>query len=131
MTNKSSQVRQIVIGTFALGVLALVPGVSRSGATIVGALLLGASKRAAAEFSFFLSMPTMAGAFAFDFYKNRDVLSMEDAALIAIGFVCAFLAAVLVVRGLLDFVSRRGYAIFGWWRIVVGGAALLALMAGK
>ena len=111
--------------------LALVPGVSRSGATIVGALLLGASKRAAAEFSFFLSMPTMAGAFAYDLYKNREVLSMDDAALIAIGFVCAFLAAVLVVSRLLDFVSRRGYAVFGWWRIVVGGAALLALMAGK
>ena len=100
--------------------LALVPGVSRSGATIVGALLLGASKRSAAEFSFFLSMPTMAGAFAYDLYKNRDVLTLDDAALIAIGFVCAFLAAVLVVRGLLDFVSRRGYAVFGWWRIAVG-----------
>jgi len=110
--------------------LALVPGVSRSGATIVGALLLGASKRSAAEFSFFLSMPTMAGAFGYDLYRNRHVLSMDDAALIAIGFVCAFLAAVLVVRGLLDFVSRRGYAIFGWWRIVVGAVALVALLAG-
>ena len=111
--------------------LALVPGVSRSGATIVGALLLGASKRSAAEFSFFLSMPTMAGAFAYDLYKNRDVLTLDDAALIAIGFVCAFLAAVLVVSRLLDFVSRRGYAVFGWWRIAVGGAALLALLAGR
>jgi undecaprenyl-diphosphatase len=111
--------------------LALVPGVSRSGATIVGALLLGASKRSAAEFSFFLSMPTMAGAFAYDLYKNRHVLTLDDAALIAIGFVCAFLAAVLVVSRLLDFVSRRGYAAFGWWRIAVGGAALLALLAGR
>jgi undecaprenyl-diphosphatase len=110
--------------------LALVPGVSRSGATIVGALLLGASKRPAAEFSFFLSMPTMAGAFAYDLYKNREVLSLDDAALIAIGFVCAFLAAVVVVRGLLDFVSRRGYAVFGWWRIVVGSAAMVALLVG-
>jgi undecaprenyl-diphosphatase len=110
--------------------LALVPGVSRSGATIVGGLLLGASKRAAAEFSFFLSMPTMAGAFAYDLYKNRDVLSFDDATLIAIGFVCAFVSAVIVVRGLLDFVSRRGYAVFGWWRIVVGSAALLALALG-
>jgi undecaprenyl-diphosphatase len=107
--------------------LALVPGVSRSGSTIVGALLLGADKRSAAEFSFFLSMPTMAGAFAFDLYKNRDVLSFDDATLIAIGFVCAFVSAVIVVRGLLDFVSRRGYAVFGWWRIAVGLAALLAL----
>ena len=100
--------------------LALVPGVSRSGATIVGALLLGADKRSAAEFSFFLSMPTMAGAFAYDLFKNRDVLSMSDLPVIAVGFVCAFVSAVLVVRSLLDFVSRRGYAVFGWWRIVVG-----------
>ena len=71
--------------------LAMIPGVSRSGATIVGALLLGADKRSAAEFSFFLSMPTMAGAFAYDLYKNRDVLSLDDAAVIAVGFVCAFL----------------------------------------
>jgi undecaprenyl-diphosphatase len=111
--------------------LAMIPGVSRSGATIVGALLLGADKRSAAEFSFFLSMPTMAGAFAYDLYKNRDVLTMDDAALIAIGFVCAFLAAVLVVRSLLSFVSRRGYAIFGWWRIIVGTAALAGLMLGR
>ena len=110
--------------------LALIPGVSRSGATIVGALLLGADKRAAAEFSFFLSIPTMAGAFAYDLYKNRDVLTLDDAALIAIGFVCAFAAALMVVRGLLSFVSRRGYAIFGWWRIVVGVAALAGLMLG-
>jgi undecaprenyl-diphosphatase len=111
--------------------LAMIPGVSRSGATIVGALLLGADKRSAAEFSFFLSMPTMAGAFAYDLYKNRDVLTMDDAALIAIGFVFAFLAAVLVVRSLLNFVSRRGYAIFGWWRIIVGTAALAGLMLGR
>jgi undecaprenyl-diphosphatase len=110
--------------------LAMIPGVSRSGATIVGALLMGADKRSAAEFSFFLSMPTMAGAFAYDFYKNRDVLSLDDATVIAVGFVCAFVSAVLVVRSLLGYVSRRGYAIFGWWRIIVGAAALLALMAG-
>lgn len=110
--------------------LAMIPGVSRSGATIVGALLLGADKRSAAEFSFFLSMPTMAGAFAYDLYKNRDVLSWDDATVIAVGFVCAFIAAVLVVRGLLGFVSRNGYAVFGWWRIVVGSLALIALLAG-
>ena len=68
--------------------LAMIPGVSRSGATIVGALLMGADKRSAAEFSFFLSMPTMAGAFAFDLYKNRDALSFDDATIIAVGFVC-------------------------------------------
>jgi undecaprenyl-diphosphatase len=118
---------------FKIGLIqtfAMVPGVSRSGATIVGALLLGADKRSAAEFSFFLSMPTMAGAFAFDLYKNRGELGLHDAALIGAGFVAAFLAATLVIRTLLDFVSRRGYAPFGWWRIGVGSAALLALAFG-
>jgi undecaprenyl-diphosphatase len=111
--------------------LALIPGVSRSGATIVGALLVGADKRSAAEFSFFLSMPTMAGAFVYDFYKNRAMLSLDDFAVIAVGFACAFVSAVFVVRGLLDFVQRRGYAVFGWWRIGVGAAALVALLMAR
>jgi len=109
---------------------AMIPGVSRSGATIVGALMLGASKRAAAEFSFFLSMPTMAGAFAYDLYQNRDVLDVSDMGVIAVGFVMAFISAVLVVRLLLDYVSRHGYALFGWWRIVIGSLALLFLVNG-
>jgi undecaprenyl-diphosphatase len=104
-----------------------VPGVSRSGATIAGALLLGCDKRSAAEFSFFLAIPTMAGAFAYDLYKNRDVLSADDAALIAAGFIAAFGAALLVVRTLLDFVSRHGFTPFAWWRIVVGTAGLIGL----
>lgn len=107
--------------------LAMIPGVSRSGATIVGALMLGASKRSAAEFSFFLSMPTMAGAFAYDLYKNRAVLDSSALGEIAIGFVMAFLAAIVVVRWLLGYVSRHGYALFGWWRIGVGIAALIGL----
>jgi len=110
--------------------LAMIPGTSRSGATIVGALMLGASKRAAAEFSFFLSMPTMAGAFAYDLYKNRDVLDASALNEIALGFAMAFVSAVLVVRWLLGYVSRNGYALFGWWRIIVGTAALAALWAG-
>ncbi len=110
--------------------LALVPGVSRSGATIVGALMLGASRRAAAEFSFFLSMPTMAGAFAYDLYKNRAVLDLSALSDIAVGFVVAFIVAVLVVRWVLDFVSRNGFAVFGWWRIIVGTAAMAALLLG-
>jgi undecaprenyl-diphosphatase len=110
--------------------LAMIPGVSRSGATIVGALALGANKRAAAEFSFFLSMPTMAGAFAYDLYKNRDVLDTSALNEIAIGFIAAFLSAVLVVRWLLGYVSRNGYALFGWWRIIVGTLAFLALSLG-
>ena len=110
--------------------LALVPGVSRSGATIVGARLLGASTRAAAEFSFFLSMPTMAGAFAYDLYKNRAVLDSSALTEIVIGFVVAFIVAVLVVRWVLDYVSAHGFALFGWWRIIVGGMALTLLSLG-
>ena len=107
--------------------LALVPGVSRSGATIGGALLLGVDKRAAAEFSFFLALPTMAGAFTYDLYKNRALLSMDDALVIGIGFAAAFVTAVVVVRSLLDFVARHGFAPFAWWRIVVGAVGLGAL----
>ena len=107
--------------------VAMVPGVSRSGATIVGAMMLGVSKRSAAEFSFYLAMPTMAGAFAYDLYKNYEILSFDDAAVIGVGFVAALVAALLVVRALLDFVSRHGYAPFAWWRIGVGTVGLLAL----
>lgn len=110
--------------------VAMIPGVSRSGATIAGALLLGTDKRSAAEFSFFLAMPTMAGAFAYDLFKNRDVISLNDATSIAVGFVAAFVAGVFVVRGLLNFVSQHGFAPFAWWRIAVGlaGFALLYLL---
>ncbi|WP_428645237.1 undecaprenyl-diphosphate phosphatase [Roseibium sp.] len=107
--------------------LAMVPGVSRSGATIAGSLLMGTDKRSAAEFSFFLAMPTMVGAFTYDLYKNRDVLSVDDAKLIAIGFVMSFFAGVFVVRGLLDFVSKHGFAPFAWWRIAVGLAGFAGL----
>ena len=107
--------------------LALVPGVSRSGATIVGGLLLGLSKRAAAEFSFFLSMPTMFGAVSYDLYKNRDVLDAADLSVIAVGFAAAFVSGAFVVRVLLGYVSRHGYALFGWWRIAVGTLALAGL----
>lgn len=107
--------------------LAMIPGVSRSGSSIVGALLLGADKRAATEFSFFLAMPTMAGAFTYDLYKNYAELGADDIKSIALGFVVSFIAGVLVVRYLLDFVSRHGFALFAWWRILVGGIGLGAL----
>jgi undecaprenyl-diphosphatase len=107
--------------------LSLIPGTSRSGSTIVGALLLGVDKRAAAEFSFFLAIPTMVGAFAFDLFKNRNVLTSADLPIIAIGFVAAFVSALFVVRFLLDYVSRHGYALFGWWRLAVGIVGLAAL----
>ena len=107
--------------------LALVPGVSRSGATIAGALLLGTDKRSAAEFTFFLALPTMAGAFAYDLYKNRNVVTADDLGLIAIGFVTSFVAGWFVVRKLLDFVTRHGFAPFAYWRMLVGTVGLLAI----
>ncbi|MDX2307656.1 MAG: undecaprenyl-diphosphate phosphatase [Hyphomicrobium sp.] len=107
--------------------LAMIPGVSRSGATIVGAMLLGTDKRSAAEFSFFLAMPTMAGAFAYDLYKNWDVLKPDDMTPIVVGFVAAFISGMIVVRYLLDYVSRHGYALFAWWRIIVGTLGLIGL----
>lgn len=110
--------------------LAMVPGVSRSGATIVGALALGCSRRAAAEFSFFLSIPTMLGAFAYDLFKNRAVLDSGALTEIAVGFVAATISGIFVVRWLLGYVQKNGFALFGWWRIIVGGLALLALGAG-
>lgn len=108
--------------------LAMIPGTSRSGATIVGSLLMGTDKRSAAEFSFFLAMPTMLGAFVLDLYKNRDVLSFDDIGVIAIGFIAAFVTALFVVKSLLDFVSSRGFAPFAWWRILVGAAGLIGLL---
>jgi undecaprenyl-diphosphatase len=107
--------------------LAMIPGVSRSGATIVGAMLLGAEKRAAAEFSFFLAIPTMTGAFVYDLYKSHDQLSGSGALLIAVGFVVSFIVAWIVVRVFLDFVSRHGFSLFAWWRVVVGCLGLIGL----
>jgi len=115
---------------FAIGLaqcVAMVPGVSRSGATIVAALLLGTDKRSATEFTFFLAMPTMAGAFAYDLYKNYALLEVDDVKSIALGFAVSFLAGVVVVRYLLGFVGRHGFAPFAWWRILVGGMGLGAL----
>lgn len=120
--------KALVIGLFQC--LAMVPGVSRSGATIVGGLLLGVEKRAAAEFSFLLSLPTMGAAVAYDLYKNRDILDFGAVWDIAVGFAVAFLTALIVVRWVLNYIGRNGYALFGWWRIIVGSAALTALLIG-
>jgi undecaprenyl-diphosphatase len=100
--------------------VAMVPGVSRSGATIMGGILLGVDRRTATEFSFFLAVPTMLAATVYDTYKNWAVMSSNNVAVIAVGFVAAFLAALFVVRRLVDFVSRRGFAPFAYYRIVVG-----------
>ncbi len=110
--------------------LAMIPGTSRSGATIVGALMMGVDKRAAAEFSFFLSLPTMAGAVAYDLYQNRDVLDLSAMGDIAVGFAMAFVSGLFVVKWLLNFVSRNGYGLFGWWRIIVGSIAMVFLLGG-
>lgn len=116
----------LVIGLFQC--LALVPGVSRSGATIVGSMLMGVEKRAAAEFSFFLAIPVMAGAFAVDGWKNRHELNTGHSGLVAIGFVVSFLVAMVVIRAMLTIITRRGYAPFGWLRILIGGVGLALLM---
>ncbi|RZA22849.1 MAG: undecaprenyl-diphosphatase, partial [Proteobacteria bacterium] len=108
--------------------LSLVPGVSRSGSTILGGLLLGADKRTAAEFSFFLSIPTMVAATGYDLLKSYKDIDASGFGLIAIGFVVAFLSGAVVIRTMLGFVQKRGYGIFGAWRIVVGVAGLLWLV---
>ena len=117
-----------LIGLFQC--LAMIPGVSRSGATIAGGLLLKTDKRSAAEFSFFLALPTMGAAVAYDLFKNHKTLDFSDVGLIAVGFVVAFLSALAVVRFLLDFVSKHGFAPFAWWRIAVGVLGLSLLWAG-
>jgi undecaprenyl-diphosphatase len=116
---------------FGIGVfqcLAMIPGVSRSGATIVAAMFFGATKRAAAEFSFYLAMPTMAGAFAYDLYKNLGQMTVGNTLIIAVGFVTAFVSGWIVVKSLLEYVSRHGFALFAWWRLIVGTLGLIALL---
>jgi undecaprenyl-diphosphatase len=115
----------LAIGVFQC--LALVPGVSRSGATIVGSMLMGVEKKAAAEFSFFLAIPVMLGSFVLDGWKSRQQLTEHNIGLVAIGFVVAFLVAMVVIRAMLAIVTRRGYGVFGWWRIIVGAIGLAAL----
>jgi undecaprenyl-diphosphatase len=110
---------------------AMIPGVSRSGASIVAAMLFGADKRAAAEFSFFLAIPTMVGAFAYDLYKNRASMTMDHSLLILVGFVVSFITAIIVVKTFLDFVTKNGFSFFAWWRVIVGSLGLIALALGK
>lgn len=121
--------RAVGVGVFQAA--ALVPGVSRSGATIIGGMLLGLDRPAAAEFSFFLAMPTMAAAFAKDLWEVRHHLATDQGAEILVGFVMAFLASLLVVKPFLRFVGRSGFSPFAWYRIALGAAILWALWAGK
>src|ERR687897_3283187 len=108
---------------FAVGlcqVISMIPGVSRAGATIMGGLMLGVDRRTATEFSFFLAVPTMLAASSYDLYKNWTELNADNLAVIAVGFVAAFLCALVVVRGLIAFVSRHGFAPFAWYRMAIG-----------
>jgi undecaprenyl-diphosphatase len=111
--------------------LAMVPGVSRSATTIVSGMLLGADKRAAAEFSFFLAIPTMSGAFAYDLYKNWEQMSGNNTLIVAVGFVSSFVAGWIVVKTFLDYVAHHGFALFAWWRVAVGTLGLIGLALGK
>jgi undecaprenyl-diphosphatase len=120
--------RALAVGTCQT--LALVPGVSRSGATIVGGMLLGLDRAVAAEFSFFLAIPTIAGAFLHDLLEVRDQLTADRALEIAIGFVAAFVSAALVIRPFLRYVTRAGFAPFAWYRIAVGMLLFAAMAAG-
>lgn len=106
-------------------VLALFPGVSRSGATIMGGIAFGCSRTAATEFSFFLAIPVMVAATGFDLWKSRDILTAADIPLFAVGFVTSFVAALVVIRWLLHYVSRHDFTGFAWYRIVFGGVLIL------
>lgn len=110
--------------------VAMIPGTSRSGATIIGGLFFGLSRRAAAEFSFFLAIPTMFAATLYDVYKNRHLFSTDDIALFAVGGAASFLSALLAVRGLIRFISRHDFTIFAWYRIVFGVLVLLTAYTG-
>lgn len=106
--------------------LSMIPGTSRSGATIIGGLFFGLSRRAATEFSFFLAIPTMFAATSYDVYKHRDLFSVDDLDLFAVGGIVSFFSAFLAVRGLLRFISRHDFSVFAWYRIAFGLLVLLS-----
>jgi undecaprenyl-diphosphatase len=121
-----------VIGVGMIQCLAMIPGVSRSGATIMGGLSLGLERRTAAEFSFFLAIPTMVGATTLELIKHHDALMAGASGVgfgaVAVGFVVSFVVAIVVVKGFVHYISRHGFAPFAWYRIVVGAAALAWLL---
>ncbi len=113
--------------------IAMIPGVSRSGATIVGGMSQRLTRKAAAEFSFFLAVPTMLGATvkkAYDFYKSGYVLSGEEINMLVVGNVVGFVVAMLAIKTFIGYITRNGFRVFGWYRIVVGGIILCLMMAG-
>lgn len=110
--------------------LALIPGTSRSGATIIGGLFFGLSRRAATEFSFFLAIPTLTAAALYDLYKHRNLLGTDDLALFGVGFIAAFLSALLAVRALIRYVAHHDFTVFVWYRIVFGVIVLATAWFG-
>ncbi|QXQ05591.1 undecaprenyl-diphosphate phosphatase [Sphingosinicellaceae bacterium] len=127
-TSVEAMPAKTALGVGAIQCLAMIPGVSRSGATIMGGLLLGLDRKTAAEFSFFLAVPTLAGATVLLLWKHKDTLSAGDMNAIAIGFVISFVVALAVVKGFVAVISRYGFGPFAWYRIIVGGAALVWLL---
>jgi undecaprenyl-diphosphatase len=116
------------LGIGIIQCISMVPGVSRAGATIVGAMLFGADRRSAAEFSFWLAMPTMVGAFAYEIYKSRGELALGgNIAVTAVGFAFSFIFGWIVVKTFLGYVQRHSFALFAWWRILLGAGGLAAL----
>ncbi len=115
------------LGIGIIQCVSMIPGVSRAGATIVGAMLFGADRRSAAEFSFWLAMPTMVGAFAYEAYKSRADLVHGNLTAVAVGFVFSFIFGWIVVKTFLRYVQRHSFALFAWWRIVLGGVGIFAL----
>ncbi|MGZ5118591.1 MAG: undecaprenyl-diphosphate phosphatase [Burkholderiales bacterium] len=109
---------------------ALIPGTSRSGATIIGGMLFGLSRRAATEFSFFLAVPTLIAAGAYDLFKHRDLLSTADVPVFGVGFVAAFVSAFVCVRWLIRYVATHDFTIFAWYRIVFGVIVLATAFTG-
>jgi undecaprenyl-diphosphatase len=120
------------IGVGVIQCVSMIPGVSRSGATIMGGLSLGLERRTAAEFSFFLAIPTMVGATTLELIKHHDALMAGASGVgfgaVAVGFVVSFVVAIVVVKGFVHYISRHGFAPFAWYRIVVGAAALAWLL---
>ncbi len=110
--------------------LAMVPGTSRSGATIIGGMLLGLSRKAATEFSFYLAIPTLIGAGVYSLYKERALLSVADVPLFAVGLVCSFISALVCVRWLLRYISTHNFVPFAWYRIAFGAVVLLTSYQG-
>jgi undecaprenyl-diphosphatase len=110
--------------------VSMIPGVSRSGTTIVSGMLLGADKRSSAEFSFWLAMPTMFGAFVWDLYKSRGDLSFDNSLIVAVGFAVSFVSAWIVVKTFLGYVQHHGFAVFAWWRVIIGTLGLILLALG-